>query len=244
MHNHLLCIHILHIYTYEHHSTNVSMSFIHFWYTCEICFKWKSWVPLGEYRTYIPTYTTNIWIIQRLYSTLPRVPNISPLNVFPDKFFSAIAGWSYGTSVQAQIKWWNCVIALSRSMWAPSTYLIYQRNIRILKSLFLFVSLRYTIEPFLPVIRGFSGTLQRKLPRFWGVPFSTSVLVGGTNQWNFQIFRRFLLKVVDFPFWMLICLNLFAMVLVRVKPMDNMCPISGTPQFKSISGLGLAGPGF
>lgn len=61
--------------------------------------------------------------------------------VFLEKFFSAIAGWSYGTSVQAQIKWWNCVIA-SRSIWAPSTYLMYQNISKEhpyhLKSLFLF----------------------------------------------------------------------------------------------------------
>lgn len=34
-------------------------------------FKWNSWVPLGEYPTYIATYTTNIWItvyIECVYS--------------------------------------------------------------------------------------------------------------------------------------------------------------------------------
>lgn len=97
MHNHLLCIHTLHIYMYEHHNTHVSMSFIYFWYTYDICFS--------------------------------------------REIFSAIAGWSYGTSVQAQIKWWNCVIA-SRSIWAPSTYLMYQNISKEhpyhLKSLFLF----------------------------------------------------------------------------------------------------------
>lgn len=38
MHNHLLCIHTLHIYMYEHHNTHVSMSFRYFRYTYDICF--------------------------------------------------------------------------------------------------------------------------------------------------------------------------------------------------------------
>lgn len=47
-------------------------------------------------------------------------------------------------------------IVLSRSIWAPSTYLIHQRNIRILKSLFLFF--RWEKPSSLsPVITGFSG---------------------------------------------------------------------------------------
>jgi len=32
--------------------------------------KGKSWVPLGEYPRYIPTYTTYIWIIQWLYRAI------------------------------------------------------------------------------------------------------------------------------------------------------------------------------
>lgn len=92
--------------------------------------------------------------------------------VFLEKFFSAIAGWSYGTSVQAQIKWWNCVIA-SRSIWAPSTYLMYQNISKEhpyhLKSLFLFFTEIYH-RAFLPVIRGFSGT--------WALWEASSILRG------------------------------------------------------------------